>query len=441
MFRVYHSNQLDLLKTLITVLMAREPLSNPLQQEVVLVQSPGMAQWLQIELAAQFGVAAGLVFPLPATFIWDIFTRVLHGIPKESAFSKDAMTWKLMWLLPGFSDKPAFSPLQRYLSSDADRCKMYQLAARMADLFDQYLVYRPQWLKCWEHNQLVAGLDDAQQWQAPLWRALSEYTCELKQPLWHRANLYEQFTARLCQENVCTDRLPSRVFICGISALPPAYLQALQALGRHIDIHLMFTNPCRYFWGDIRNDAWIEQSLSNPLLASWGRQGRDHLYLLSQSDETEEIHAFVDILPDNLLHGIQHDMLELEDNSVTGRTTEALARSDTKRVLSLTDHSVSLHVCHSPLRETEVLHDQLLTMLSEDPQLTPRDIIVMVADIDNYAPYIQAVSFCAVRSQSLLCTSGTTGFDYAARFTAKPFYGTGSHGLAGTPCAGPQICH
>lgn len=92
MFTVYHSNQLDLLKTLTSALIARDPLADPFQQEVVLVQSPGMAQWLQMQLAEQFGIAANVAFPLPATFIWDMFTRVLPDIPKESAFSKDAMT-------------------------------------------------------------------------------------------------------------------------------------------------------------------------------------------------------------------------------------------------------------------------------------------------------------------------------------------------------------
>ncbi|XPE51176.1 exodeoxyribonuclease V subunit gamma [Shigella flexneri] len=40
--------------------------------------------------------------------------------------------------------------------------------------------------------------------------------------------------------------LPSRVFICGISALPPVYPQALQAPGKQIELYLLFTNPCRY---------------------------------------------------------------------------------------------------------------------------------------------------------------------------------------------------
>ncbi|VDZ58529.1 Exodeoxyribonuclease V gamma chain [Serratia odorifera] len=116
MFTVYHSNQLDLLKTLTSALIDREPLADPFQAEVILVQSPGMAQWLQMQLAEQFGIAANIAFPLPASFIWEMFTRVLPGIPQESAFSKDAMTWKLMWLLPDMLTEPEFVSLQHYLS-------------------------------------------------------------------------------------------------------------------------------------------------------------------------------------------------------------------------------------------------------------------------------------------------------------------------------------
>ncbi|AHG19245.1 exonuclease V subunit gamma [Chania multitudinisentens RB-25] len=425
MFRVYHSNQLDLLKTLTSALITREPLANPFQQEVVLVQSPGMAQWLQMQLAEQLGIAANITFPLPATFIWEMFTKVLPGIPKESAFSKDAMTWKLMWLLPEMLIQPEFATLQHYLTDDGDKRKIHQLAGRVADLFDQYLVYRPQWLESWQRQELIEGLPDAQQWQAALWCRLVEYTQELGQEEWHRANLYRRFISSLATAVQCPAGLPPRVFICGISALPPVYLEALQALGKHIDIHLMFTNPCRYYWGDIQDYAFLarlqsrkrrhyhqareqglfrqpeqaaqlfdaegKQQLSNPLLASWGKLGRDHLYLLSQMEAVQEIDAFVDIPADGLLHAIQHDMLELEDHAVIGTTLETFEHSGNKRRLDPQDRSLSLHACHSPQREVEVLHDQLLGMLAEDPQLTSRDIIVMVADIDSYTPYIQAV--------------------------------------------------
>ncbi|AIJ08912.1 MULTISPECIES: exodeoxyribonuclease V subunit gamma [Edwardsiella] len=430
MFTVYHSNQLDVLTQLMAALMQGQPLETPFAREVILVQSPGMSQWLQMELARSFGIAANIDFPLPATFIWELFTQVLPDIPQRSAFSKDAMTWKLMWLLPQFLDRPAFAPLAHYLSDDTDRRKHFQLAARIADLYDQYLVYRPEWLQRWEQGGLIEGLDSAQQWQAPLWVALRDYTEQLGQPQWHRANLYQRFIQALKASDGAPPGLPRRVFICGISALPPVYLEALRALGEHIDVHLMFTNPCRYYWGDIQDYAFLarlqsrrrrdyllaqcslgdsqsalfrvpeqaaalfseegEQALSNPLLASWGKLGRDHMYLLAQHGP-QEVSAFVDLAQDTLLQRIQRDMLELEDHACIAAAAPALQDSRQKRRLASDDRSISVHVCHSPQREVEVLHDSLLDMFAADATLSARDVIVMVADIDSYAPFIQAV--------------------------------------------------
>ncbi|HFP0841202.1 TPA: exodeoxyribonuclease V subunit gamma [Escherichia coli] len=425
MLRVYHSNRLDVLEALMEFIVERERLDDPFEPEMILVQSTGMAQWLQMTLSQKFGIAANIDFPLPASFIWDMFVRVLPEIPKESAFNKQSMSWKLMTLLPQLLDREDFTLLRHYLTDDSDKRKLFQLSSKAADLFDQYLVYRPDWLAQWETGHLVEGLGEAQAWQAPLWKALVEYTHQLGQPRWHRANLYQRFIETLESATTCPPGLPSRVFICGISALPPVYLQALQALGKHIEIHLLFTNPCRYYWGDIKDPAYLaklltrqrrhsfedrelplfrdsenagqlfnsdgEQDVGNPLLASWGKLGRDYIYLLSDLDSSQELDAFVDVMPDNLLHNIQSDILELENRAVAGVNIEEFSRSDNKRPLDPLDSSITFHVCHSPQREVEVLHDRLLAMLEEDPTLTPRDIIVMVADIDSYSPFIQAV--------------------------------------------------
>ncbi|MBJ9863484.1 MULTISPECIES: exodeoxyribonuclease V subunit gamma [Citrobacter] len=425
MLRVYHSNRLDVLEALMEFIVERERLDDPFEPEMILVQSTGMAQWLQMTLSQKFGIAANIEFPLPASFIWEMFVRVLPEIPKESAFSKQSMSWKLMTLLPQLLDHDDFALLRHYLTDDTDKRKLFQLSSRAADLFDQYLVYRPEWLTQWEAGRMVDGLGEAQSWQAPLWKALVEYTDAQGQPRWHRANLYQRFIQTLENAERCPPGLPSRVFICGISALPPVYLQALQALGKHIEIHLLFTNPCRYYWGDIKDPAYLakllarqrrhsfedrhlplfrdnanaeslfngdgEQDVGNPMLASWGKLGRDYIYLLSELENSQELDAFVDITPDNLLHNIQADILELENRAVAGVSLEEYSRSDNKRRLDPNDTSVTFHVCHSPQREVEVLHDRLLAMLEADPTLTPRDIIVMVADIDSYSPFIQAV--------------------------------------------------
>ena len=112
MLRVYHSNRLDVLEALMEYIVEQERLDDPFEPEMVLVQSTGMAQWLQMSLSQKFGIAANIDFPLPASFIWEMFVRVLPDIPEQSAFNKQSMAWKLMTLLPDMLAHDEFAMLR-----------------------------------------------------------------------------------------------------------------------------------------------------------------------------------------------------------------------------------------------------------------------------------------------------------------------------------------
>ncbi|MGL5947446.1 MAG: exodeoxyribonuclease V subunit gamma, partial [Aeromonas sp.] len=85
---------------------------------------------------------------------------------------------------------------------------------------------------------------------------------------------------------------------------------------------------------------------------------------------------------------VQHDVLELNDR---GAEVMDIRHSGHKTPLPPTDRSLQIHACHGPVRELEVLHDQLLALFAADPTLTPKDIVVMMPDVNSYGPYIQAV--------------------------------------------------
>ncbi|TCJ97949.1 DNA helicase/exodeoxyribonuclease V gamma subunit [Volucribacter psittacicida] len=431
MFTVYHSNQLEMQKEMLLKLMEMDPLSDPFQAETILVQSPGMAQWLQLQIADKLGIAANFHFPMPASFIWQQYCETLPNVSEQTAFSKEAMTWRLMTLLT----QSDFAPLRQYFhfNGQRDQQKCYQLAHQIANLFDQYLVYRPEWILAWEqgNDQLVQqAIADQQResieqiiphihWQAELWRALIADIRRQNVQILHRANLHQYYLDYLAKHR--PHSLPKRLFIFGISALPQSYLVTFQAMSQHCHIHLFFNNPCRYYWGDIIDPHYLqrlklrsrqiyqqqqtsplfsssqqalleqlqtaphlndEQHLvGNPLLASWGKLGRDFLYALTEL-ENNEISAFVDPVGANeqnagLLAQIQHRILNLD--------------YQTPLTYQETDRSLIVQSCHSPMREVEVLHDHLLDLFEQDPNLTPKDIVVMMADIDHYAPYINAV--------------------------------------------------
>ncbi|NRA62002.1 MAG: exodeoxyribonuclease V subunit gamma [Psychrobium sp.] len=188
MFYLYHSNKLDVLKIILAHMLKSDPQQNPFASEKILVQSPGMAQWLKIELAKELSICANIEFPLPASFIWQTFVDVLGDVPKRSAFNKDAMAWHIMARLPHHIDKDEFSELASYLSDD-DPLKWYQLAYKIADIFDQYLVYRPYWIQAWQSGSLQYS--EQQPWQAILWHDLAKTIIDSGQSHYHRANLYE----------------------------------------------------------------------------------------------------------------------------------------------------------------------------------------------------------------------------------------------------------
>ncbi|MDD2925753.1 exodeoxyribonuclease V subunit gamma, partial [Rhodoferax sp.] len=127
----------------------------------------------------------------------------------------------------------------------------------------------------------------------------------------------------------------------------------------------------------------------HPLLASWGKQGRDYLHLLDGFDQPEHYRAHwsrVDLFVDPAADGAAASQLAQLQSAILNLEPpppEPLAQSD--------DGSICLVSAHSAQRELEVLHDRLLAWLEADPSLQPREVMVMVPDMPAFAPHIHAV--------------------------------------------------
>lgn len=412
-FMVIHANQLEDLRALAVHWQRQHPLG-VLEPEVFLVQSNGIAQWLKQALTEEPGsVAAALKVVLPARFLWDSYRTVLGraATPEQSPLDKAPLLWRLMRLLPSLLAQEVFSPLRDFLKDDADLRKRYQLAERLADLFDQYQVYRADWLADWARGEdRLNGLSGSQPlpadqlWQAALWRALQADLGEAALRS-SRAGVHPRFLAQLRNLTERPAGLPRRITVLGISALPAQTLEALAALAPFCQILLCVQNPCQFYWGDLVSGKELlrhaykrhapraladEAFAGQPLLAAWGKQGRDYLNLLDQYDQPEHyqsqfqrIDLFQEGATATLLGQLHSDILHLRSPSESRALWPAL---DPKQ-----DHSLRFQIAHSALREVEILHDQLLAAFSEDASLRPREVIVMLPDVNSYAPFIEAV--------------------------------------------------
>jgi len=389
---------------------------DPLEAETILVQSNGVAEWLKIALATELGVCAATRVALPARFLWEAYRGMLgrERVPSRSPYDKGPLTWRLMRLLPALLADPVFLPLRHFLG-DGDPERRLQLAERLSDLFDQYQVYRADWLSDWSAGRDLlrdargeaVPLPADQCWQARLWRAVND-SLPAQQRDSGRATIHEQFVRE--SEGQPAGRLPRRVVLFGMSTLPYQTLQAVAALARHTQVLLAVPNPCQFYWGDIiegrellraarkrqRQRGGVDLAAvpleelhahSHPLLASWGRQGRDFIRMLDEFDSEAPANAgqlridlFSEGEGETLLGQVQaavRDMLPLSEHA--------------RQPVAPGDRSLEFHIAHSVQREVEVLHDQLLSWFGRGDGLRPRDVVVMVPDIDTFSAAIHAV--------------------------------------------------
>ncbi|WP_414827774.1 exodeoxyribonuclease V subunit gamma [Alteromonas sp. H39] len=401
MLALYPSNKLEHLSFLLGTLLKQRS-SSVLAPTTILVESPGMQHWLNMELARQQGIAMNLSFPLPVRFMWDTARTILGAekVPRQSPYRREVLMWRIDALLADaqFISLDEMTPVKGYwahIDSDAEQtAQRLQLATVMADVFEQYLLYRPDWLSGWERGELQAPDNTMERWQAALWRALTA-SCPL-----HPAALHNEAIEALKTGN-SADLLPERVIVFAINTMAPQLVAFFDALAEHIDIHIFHLNPSVNYWGDVKSNSdqaralregaitqWMKEEQSNPFLGNLGKQGRDLFNLLTQLD-TFEVSAFDTEKPDErsedfrLLQQIQYDVLQARAPQVQ--------KHDSQPEQHTSDDSVIVASAHSALREVQALHDRLLRWMQDDPSLTPSDIVVMCPAIEEYAPLIDAV--------------------------------------------------
>ncbi len=377
------------------------PLSHPFIKEEFLIQSQGMQRWLSQQLAEQKGIWANFEFHFPGKFFGGIVDKLTVDEEVE-LYSQEFLVWHFDRLLRDLPDAE-FEIIQHYMQDDSEDLKRYQLSEKLAFLFDQYQFMRPDWLSAWEKDQSILKTS-AEQWQRKLWQLLITNTntnSNTKVVSISKGGLWLSVIEKLDKMNPEEAKkvLPERLCIFGVNGMSPIYLSFLQTISTFIDVHLFLLNPSKTYWADLPGKRQLAKQMavndqqqlinadrkelfqtSNSLLSALGQQGRDfQQLLLEQCDFELEFVSFETHQGNTVLAKLQNDILK--NTTQTNDKQKALAADD----------SITIHACHSRMRETEVLKDQLLKCLDEEPSLGIRDIVVMTPNIANYAPYISAV--------------------------------------------------
>lgn len=397
-FRVVWSDRLELLAERLFASLADQR-GDPFRPRCVVVKHPLAAGWLkQFFLFSRRGrqrVLANWHFPLLHPFVND-WLAAMDGSSagdREAAahpFSRASMQWRIYSVLS--RDLSGLAALAGYVGpGDAagSGIRRFSLAGRLARLFDDYQNYRPDLLLDWQRGN-CSGLSEDSRWQAVLWRRLAA-TGERSY-----LSMFLDLDEKLADCGL--DRRYDQVALFGLTSMPPPYMHFFATLGKFMDVTFYLFNPCADNWFEDQSSRRRELSsigalvgaasgppspdAGNPLLAGLAMGCQPFLAELLDRTEgrAEEDSLFGCFPPASLLKHVQHH--------IRCRVTLPLAQ---KPAIDDGDHSIQVHVCHSPLREVEVMRDQLLAWFAADSSRQPREVQVLAADLETYAPYIESV--------------------------------------------------
>jgi exodeoxyribonuclease V gamma subunit len=161
---LHTSNRLERLADRLVELIA-DPLRSPLLPEIVVVQSNGMRRWLEQQIAERQGICSNVQFPFPQKFFHDLFQDAFPPVEATNLFDQEVMTWRIMKDLSRLATRPEFAAIANYLRGERTELRAYELARRIAHVFDQYVAFRPKMILDWDAGE---GKD----WQPMLWREL-----------------------------------------------------------------------------------------------------------------------------------------------------------------------------------------------------------------------------------------------------------------------------
>ena len=371
----YPSNKLEYLTQVLANLLKYEEKENILSQSQIIVGSRGMQHWLSMQLAnnSENKISMNLKYDMINAFIIDIIYKLADKLDHKKAYTSQNLVWRVFNLI----DEIESEKIKEYCNKSL--LKKYQLSLKIADTFSMYLTYRLDWLEKWEKNQFIENKpQNDEKWQKDLWQKLVEENSNTPH------SVLRESIEQLSKEKKLN--LPKDIFIFAVNTISPKNLDFLEQLSKYIDLNVFYINPSCEFWYDFKKEKisnWLEQDdyELQPLLANLGQQGKEFFNkLLKMNEQKHEFETFAKL--QQLENSQQTQLISLQRN---------LLELNCNKYFKEKDNSITINSCYSPLREVQILHDNLLDMIKKNPDIKPRDILVMCPNIEDYSPYIDSV--------------------------------------------------
>ncbi len=316
--------------------------SNVFDKELIVTQTNGMSAWLKTELARRNGVFANFELVNQDNLFAGIYSLIFGEKLKNNI---DNVKYKIFELLDNGEFQKLFPDVAAYYIRDDLR--KIQLSEKIATLFDQYQLYRPEIIAGWENANNAEN--PSEEWQKWLWKNLN---------IESRAAIRDRMLPEMkAKKDLIRETYPE-ISLFGITVFTRFHLDFFNSLAE-------YTNIC--FYTCLPSN---QASSQNELLTSFGSKASELMSMLGISEFIAE---------------------PIEEKSLLAFIQNQIRNNRTDSVREYKDDSIVINSCYTPVREVECLYNYLLDLFDKNRSLRPADVLVMVTDINKYAPFIKAV--------------------------------------------------
>jgi len=153
MFYLHSSNRTENLLHHLGAVIKADGRRTVFDREIFLIQSQGMERMICQFLADTFNVFCNFQFLFPLRFLETIAGQL--GLQTDfDGYDRQVFTWRIEAGLRN-QDSDVFRELGKFMSGTQAGLKRFQLARRLANIFDQYQIMRPEMLESWAAGKAV----------------------------------------------------------------------------------------------------------------------------------------------------------------------------------------------------------------------------------------------------------------------------------------------
>ncbi|QTM69145.1 exodeoxyribonuclease V subunit gamma [Buchnera aphidicola (Hormaphis cornu)] len=391
MIEVHISNQTDKLIQKICEIFQMEPLSNPLQKEIFIVDNKQVEQWIKIAISQKIGISANIKFYQPFNFFLKILKKKSINFNYLWKYNNSNLFWQILYLQDNHKINIPF------LKKHDSQIKKFKFTLYVSKMFQNYLKYRLNWLHYWNLNINVPNITSSdQKWQKELWMLIIKYNLKLHHSKWNDINLCKLFDNIISTHKKQNNTTNNRIFVFGIQKPNSMYLSILSKISTFQKVILLYNSPHSFLCKKTNKFTPIKtkteknhKKFLHPILKKFGKNAFLNFLCINSISTNIQVHISKKN-QHNLLKKIQCNILN-KQITVNKKINSDIQNNITKASISPQDHSISIHICHNLQREIEILKDQLLHILNTNPKIMPYDIVIKATNINIYTNFINGV--------------------------------------------------